>query len=91
MKVKFFLLYFLFISGVKYDRSEEIDRPAELYGQAICLVQNRFMYAIGGTTGHFYHMDVNQLDLMTKKWKLLKRGTVGLGMLENQPLEPAAR
>ena len=49
------------------------------------------MYAIGGTTGHFYHMDVNQLDLMTKKWKLLKRGTVGLGMLENQPLEPAAR
>jgi len=77
--------------GVRYEESEEIDRPAELYGQAVCLVQNRYLYTIGGTTGHFYQMDVNRLDLVTKKWKLLKKGTNGLGMLENQPHEPAAR
>ena len=76
---------------MRYEESEEIDRPAELYGQAVCLVQNRYLYTIGGTTGHFYQMDVNRLDLVTKKWKLLKKGTNGLGMLENQPHEPAAR
>ena len=79
------------VLGVGYEESKLVDRPVKLYGQAVCLVQNRYFYTIGGTTGHFYHMDVNRLDLMTKKWKLLKKGTNGNGMLENQPHEPAAR
>lgn len=71
--------------------SETGAKPIKLYGQAVCLVKDRYFYTVGGTTGHQYHMDVHRLDLRTKTWKQLHMGTVGFDAIHNQPNEPSAR
>ena len=70
---------------------EDENVPTPLYGQAICLVQNRYLYTIGGTTGHEYHMDIHKLDLNTKTWTLLHQGRRGFDVIDNAPLDPSPR
>lgn len=79
------------ILNVTYDQAREIDRPAKLYGQAVCLVKGRYFYTVGGTTGHQYHMDVHRLDLETRTWKRLCEGRVSLEFLENTQTDPSPR
>lgn len=54
----------------KLEVSGEIPMP--LYGQGV-VMDGKFIYSIGGTSGHVYEMDVHRLDLTTRKWELLHR------------------
>ncbi|XP_050425313.1 kelch domain-containing protein 10-like isoform X3 [Adelges cooleyi] len=46
--------------------------PMPLYGQGV-VMDSKYIYSIGGTSGYEYEMDVHRLDLSTKKWELLHK------------------
>jgi len=48
----------------------EGERPDPMYGQAICLSDDK-LYVVGGTTGYEYSIDVHCLDLNTMVWDYL--------------------
>ncbi|CAH1723685.1 kelch domain-containing protein 10 homolog isoform X2 [Aphis gossypii] len=61
------------------------DVPLPLYGQGV-VMDGKYIYSIGGTSGYEYEMDVHRFDLSTKKWELLHKS---LG--EGQEPEPRYR
>jgi len=58
------------------------DVPLPLYGQGV-VMDGKYIYSIGGTTGSGYEMDVHRFDLRTNKWELLHKS---LG--EDEDAEP---
>jgi len=48
------------------------DVPLPLYGQGV-VMDGKYIYSIGGTSGYEYEMDVHRLDLSTRKWELLHK------------------
>jgi len=61
------------------------DVPLPLYGQGV-VMDGKYIYSIGGTSGYEYEMDVHRFDLSTRKWELLHKS---LG--EGQEPEPRYR
>lgn len=56
------------------DPNDEI--PTDQYGQAIVVdAEANCMYAVGGTTGFAYTIDVYKFDFFTRKWHLLWKRT----------------
>jgi len=43
------------------------DMPTPLYGQGI-IVQDHYLYTVGGTTGNIYFSDIYRLNMKTKVW-----------------------
>ncbi|XP_022645182.1 kelch domain-containing protein 10-like isoform X2 [Varroa destructor] len=56
------------VTWVRWKTYGEI--PEGLYGQAIT-VHGDYLYAVGGTDGQVYSIDVHRLDLRTRQWQRL--------------------
>ncbi len=52
------------------DNQDTCDLPRTLYGQAV-VMHDYCLYAVGGTSGFHYFMDVHKLDLAASSWKCL--------------------
>lgn len=60
-------------NGMKFEKLEVSGQvPMPLYGQGV-VMDGKYIYSIGGTSGHKYEMDVHCLDLSTRKWELLHK------------------
>lgn len=59
--------------GMKFEELEVFGSiPLPLYGQGV-VMEGKYIYSIGGTSGYQYEMDVHRLDLSTRKWELLHK------------------
>lgn len=57
--------------GMKFEELQVTGAiPMPLYGQGV-VMNGKYIFSIGGTSGNEYEMDVHQLDLSTKNWELL--------------------
>lgn len=56
-----------------------------MYGQAM-IVQDQYLYVVGGTSGRDYHCDVHRFDLKTRTWEL-----IGPSRPDSQPTDPMGR
>ncbi|KAL1449242.1 hypothetical protein WDU94_000456, partial [Cyamophila willieti] len=64
---------FTIVTGDRGDGGEREERgckPPGRYGQAV-VVNDNYLYSIGGTTGFVYSMDVHRLCLTTHRWTAL--------------------
>ncbi|XP_008479386.1 kelch domain-containing protein 10-like [Diaphorina citri] len=58
---------FNIVTGGEKDENE---KPPGRYGQGV-VIKDNYLYAIGGTTGYVYSMDVHRLNLSANRWELL--------------------
>lgn len=64
-------------NGMKFEElNVSGDVPMPLYGQGV-VMDGKYIYSIGGTSGYEYEMDVHRLDLSTRKWELLHKSHGG--------------